>query len=61
MANILTNPRVANKMSNLEAKARSGCPIAQDQMFKQAMVFADAMMADAKVGMDEKERKERLR
>lgn len=60
MSNILTNPKVANKMSNLEARARSGCPIAQSQMFQQAMLFANFVMEDAVAGADMQDRKEML-
>lgn len=61
MAAIITNSKVGNQMSALEAKARAGCPIARNQLFQQAMVFADAMMTDVKAGADMQDRKEMLR
>lgn len=60
MVAIITNSRVGNTMSRLEAAARAGCPVAQDQLRQQAMVFADAMMQDEKLGADMQDRKEML-
>lgn len=43
MSSIITNPRIAgkNSMSKLEAKARAGDPLAQDQLEKQAFRAAE--------------------
>lgn len=61
MSAILTNTKVANKMSPLEAKARSGCKAAQDQLYQQSMLFAESVMQDMAAGMDMQERKDRTK
>lgn len=40
MSRITTNPRVAMSMSDLEVRARKGCPFAQEEMERQAFASA---------------------
>lgn len=58
MSSIITNPVVGQQMSDLEARARAGCPIAQNELYKQCMGFAEAVMDDQKTGADMKVRDE---
>lgn len=44
---IITNSKVGLQMSDLEARARSGCPIAQMEMTKRCMQFSVVVTDDA--------------
>lgn len=44
---IITNSRVGIGMSDLEARARSGCPLAQMEMTKRCMQFSVVVTDDA--------------
>lgn len=58
---ILTNPRVAGSMSELELRARKGDPWAQAELTKQCWNFAGAMADESKAGADAQVRKEQLK
>lgn len=58
---ILTNPRVGVSMSDLEARARRGCPWAQAELTKQSMGFAEHMIDDVKAGADRHEQLKELK
>ena len=57
---ILTNSKVGASMSDLELRARRGCPHAQRELRQRSMAFADAMMTDMRQGADMQDRKEML-
>lgn len=61
MTTILTNPRVANQIDELELRARRGDPWAQAELQKRCMQFSVAMMEDSKLGADMTNRKELLK
>lgn len=46
---VLTNPRL--KMSDLEIRARKGCPFAQEEMERQALKAADITRKIQKEGL----------
>ncbi len=58
---ILTNPRVAGSMSELELRARKGDHWAQAELTKQCWNFAGAMADESKAGADAQVRKEQLK
>lgn len=57
---ILTNPNVGLQMSELEARARAGDPLAQAMLSKQAMGFATAVIEEVREGADMTDRKEAI-
>lgn len=57
---VITNPNVGMSMSDLEARARAGCPIARHQLQRQCMGFASSVMDDMREGADMVDRKELL-
>lgn len=61
MSSILTNPRVAADMSELELRARKGDPWAQAELTKQCWIFAGSMADESKAGADAQVRKEQLK
>lgn len=58
---ILTNPKVAATMSELELRARAGDPWAQQQLQQQCMGFATAVMDDVRDGADMTDRKQLIK
>jgi len=46
---ILTNPRL--NMSDLEIRARKGCPFAQDELERQALMSASVTRKIQKMGL----------
>ena len=61
MSAILTNPRVALTMDELELRARAGDPWAQNEFTQRCKQFAVHVMDDTKAGMDMHERKKAIR
>lgn len=61
MTGILTNPKVAATMSELELRARAGDPWAQHQLQQQCMGFATAVMDDVRDGADMADRKKLIK
>lgn len=60
MSSILTNPKVALTMDELELRARKGDPWAQQELFKRSMQFAAVVMDEVKQGADMINRNEQL-
>lgn len=58
---IITNSKVGNQMSALEAAARRGDPEAQRQLWLNSMAFAESMAIDTLSGADMQDRKDMLR
>lgn len=59
---ILTNSKVGISMSDLEARARSGCPIAQAEMTKRCMNFSITVLDDVVTeGMTRKDQAKEMR
>lgn len=61
MSSILTNPRVALTMDELELRARAGDPWAQNEFTQRCKEFAVAVMDDTAAGADMQERKKLIR
>lgn len=61
MSSILTNPRVALTMDDLELRARAGDPWAQAEFSKRCKEFAVHVMEDTAAGADMHERKKLVR
>lgn len=60
MSRIITNPKVALTMDELELRARKGDPWAQQEIFKRSMQFASVVMDEVKQGADMVNRNEQL-
>ena len=58
---ILTNPRVAWSMDELELLARQGDPWAQAELERQCHQFAQMVQADERLGADLQERNKLLK
>lgn len=61
MSIILTNPKVAHDLSELELRARKGDVFAQNEIQKRCMNFSSVMMSDMKDGAEMKDRKSQLK